>query len=64
MNEFKLEEKISNKELFRPFGYINGEWIKASNNKYFNVSNPSNNKVIATMPEMGVDETKYAVECA
>lgn len=64
MDKFKLEDKISYKNLYKPYGYINGEWIKISNEKYFDIYNPSNNQIIATMPEMGVDETRYAIEAA
>ena len=64
MDKFKLEDKISYKNLYKPYGYINGEWIKISNEKYFDIYNPSNNQIIASMPEMGVDETRDAIEAA
>ncbi len=64
MDKFKIEDKISYKSLFKPFGYINGEWINLTKDKSFEIYNPSNNEVIARMPEMGADETKYAIESA
>ena len=63
MDKFKFD-KISYKKLYKPFGYINGEWIRISNEKFFDIYNPSNNQIIATMPEMGASETKYAIEVA
>ena len=55
MSKYQIVDKISYKNLYKPFGYINGEWIKISNGSSFNIYNPSNNQIIATMPEMGVD---------
>ena len=64
MDEFKIEDNISYKNLFKPYGYINGEWIDLPKGKSFDIYNPSTNKIIAKMPEMGIDETKYAIESA
>ena len=64
MSKNQIVDKISYKNLYKPFGYINGEWIDSSKGSSFNIYNPSNNQIIATMPEMGVSETKYAIECS
>ena len=64
MNTLKMEDKILYKNLFKPHGYINGEWIDTSQGESFQINNPSTNQIIATMPEMGIDETKYAIESA
>ena len=64
MSKNQIVDKISYKNLYKPFGYINGEWIDSSTGSSFNIYNPSNNQIIATMPEMGASETKYAIEVA
>ena len=64
MGKNQILDKISYKNLYKPFGYINGEWIDSSTGSSFNIYNPSNNQIIATMPEMGASETKYAIEVA
>ena len=64
MSKNQILDKISYKNLYKPFGYINGEWIDSSTGYSFKIYNPSNNQIIATMPEMGPSETKYAIEVA
>ena len=64
MNGSKVLEIIEDKSLFKPYGYINGEWISSEKEKSFPIHNPSDGKIIATMPEMGIDDTKYAIESA
>ena len=64
MNGSRVLEIIEDKSLFKPYGYINGEWISSEKEKSFSIHNPSDGKIIATMPEMGIDDTKYAIESA
>ena len=64
MNGARVLEIIEDKSLFKPYGYINGEWISSEKEKSFSIHNPSDGKIIATMPEMGIDDTKYAIESA
>ncbi len=44
--------------------YINGIWRNASNGKSFSVVNPYNGEEIGQVPDMGVEETKEAIEAA
>ena len=64
MNGSKVLDIIEDKSLFKTYGYINGEWISSEKEKSFSIHNPSDGKIIATMPEMGIDDTKYAIESA
>nr|CAI5860663.1 unnamed protein product [Callosobruchus analis] len=41
-----------------------GSWISANNNKEFEVINPANGQVIATVPDMDVKDTQKAIESA
>jgi succinate-semialdehyde dehydrogenase/glutarate-semialdehyde dehydrogenase len=43
--------------------YINGQWI-GEGLDYIEVTNPADNKIIATVPQGGSDEAKQAVDAA
>ncbi|MCK5781585.1 MAG: NAD-dependent succinate-semialdehyde dehydrogenase [Flavobacteriales bacterium] len=53
---------LQNKSLLRSKAYINGEWISANNGASYKISNPFNGEIIATLPDLGRDETKMAIE--
>ena len=59
-----MNKVLKNPNLFRQQAYIAGEWIDADNNATFEVSNPANNSIIGTVPDMGANETKRAIEAA
>ena len=44
--------------------FINGRWVEADSDKSFLVMNPSDGTVIGDVPDMGVDETRRAIEAA
>lgn len=54
--------KLQNQNLLQEKAYINGEWVGASNT--FDVINPSTGDVVASVPDMGADETNKAIEAA
>lgn len=57
--------QLKNKNLLLNKGFINGEWIATSTSKEtFDVTNPFNNTVIATLPNLGIEETKVAIDAA
>lgn len=47
--------------IFRDKAYINGQWVSASSGKTFQVKNPVNGTVIATVPDMNAQDTKEAI---
>ena len=47
-----------------PKAYINGEWIGAASGKTFEVKNPANGAVIATVPDMDGADANVAVNAA
>lgn len=55
---------ISNSTLFKTECYINGKWMSAKNGKTLNVYNPFNREIVGTVPDMGVNECKEAIEAA
>ena len=50
--------------LLRTHAYINGKWCDAADGSRFDVTNPATGEVIATLPDMGVVETREAIEAA
>ncbi|MFC1689088.1 NAD-dependent succinate-semialdehyde dehydrogenase [Pseudomonadota bacterium] len=50
--------------LLREQAYVNGEWISASDGRTFNVTNPADGSLVATVPELDVATTRQAIECA
>eukprot|EP00088_Acartia_fossae_P000692 TRINITY_DN10281_c0_g1_i1.p1 TRINITY_DN10281_c0_g1~~TRINITY_DN10281_c0_g1_i1.p1 ORF type:complete len:528 (-),score=92.19 TRINITY_DN10281_c0_g1_i1:309-1847(-) len=50
--------------LVKENAYVNGKWIGAASNKSFQVTNPYNSKVLATVPDMNADDVSQAVDAA
>jgi len=56
---------LANPALLCTAAYINGDWVaEAASGETFDVSNPSTGEVIATLPNMGVAETRTAIDAA
>lgn len=55
---------IKDKSLFRQQCYIDGEWVGADSGETVEVTNPADNSVLGTIPKMGADETRRAIEAA
>jgi len=56
--------ELSNPELFRHQAYIDGQWTDADDGATFEVTNPADGSVLATVPDQGVKETRRAIEAA
>jgi succinate-semialdehyde dehydrogenase/glutarate-semialdehyde dehydrogenase len=56
--------RIKDGRLFRQQCYIGGEWCDALNGSTIDVVNPANQKKLGTVPTMGVEETRRAIEAA
>jgi succinate-semialdehyde dehydrogenase/glutarate-semialdehyde dehydrogenase len=50
--------------LFRQQGLIGGTWVAAGSGKTVDVLDPASQAVIGTVPDMGGDETRAAIEAA
>lgn len=57
----KLKMKLSDPALYRQQCYINGQWVNADSGRVIEVTNPADNAVIATIPQMGAAETRAAI---
>lgn len=51
-------------DLLTDKAFINGRWVGADSKKSLPVTNPSDGAVIGSVPDMGVDETRRAIETA
>ena len=56
--------QLKDKGLFREQCYINGEWVNADSGVTFDVNNPATNQRLGSVPKMGADETRRAVQSA
>jgi succinate-semialdehyde dehydrogenase/glutarate-semialdehyde dehydrogenase len=56
--------KLKDPSLFRQQCYIDGAWVDAGNRETIPVNNPADNSIIGTVPKLGADETRRAIEAA
>lgn len=57
-------QNLNLSSLFRQEGLIGGKWISARSGKTVDVTDPASQTVIGTVPDMGGDETRAAIEAA
>ncbi|KAI0650949.1 succinic semialdehyde dehydrogenase [Trametes meyenii] len=50
--------------LVRTQGFIDGKWVDAKEGGVIKVTNPATTEELGTVPEMGLEETKEAIEAA
>ncbi|WP_444932112.1 NAD-dependent succinate-semialdehyde dehydrogenase [Microbulbifer sp. SSSA002] len=56
--------KLKNSALLRSQSYINGQWIDADSGATFDVLDPATGQVVASIANLGADETHRAIEAA
>src|SRR5713101_8115952 len=56
--------KLKDEKLFRQHCYIDGEWVDAISRATIPVKNPANGETLGTVPKMGAEETRRAIEAA
>ncbi len=64
LDTLKTTLKLNNPGLLREQAYINGEWVSAADGGTFTVTNPADGSLVAKVPQLGVSETKAAIEAA
>lgn len=57
-------KNVKRQDLIRERGYLDGEWVEAVSGATFAVHDPATLSKIATLPEMGADETVKAIHAA
>ena len=55
---------LNDSALLRQQAYIDGEWVGAADGGRFEVSNPADGSVLASVPALGVMETRRAIDAA
>ena len=56
--------KLRDPDLLRTRAFIGGKWLDAANDATHPVVNPATREPIGTVPDMGVAETRLAIEAA
>lgn len=56
--------KLSDPKLFRQQCFINGNWEDAKSGETTDITNPATGDVLGSVPNMGAEETKNAIEAA
>ena len=60
----KLSSMLSDPSLLKDKAYVAGEWVNSANGDTFEVRNPANLEVISKVPDLGLDETRKAIDLA
>ncbi|MBH61681.1 MAG: succinate-semialdehyde dehydrogenase I [Alphaproteobacteria bacterium] len=55
---------LKDSSLFRQQCYINGTWVDADDGGTIEVDNPVDNSIVGTIPKMGANETRRAIDAA
>ncbi|NEY29205.1 NADP-dependent succinate-semialdehyde dehydrogenase [Escherichia coli] len=56
--------QLNDSTLFRQQAFIQGKWCDAESKKTIEVTNPANAQLLGTVPKMGANETRTAIEVA
>ena len=56
--------KLNDEKLLRQQCYINGEWVDADGGATIEVTNPATGEALGSVPKMGADETRRAIEAS
>ena len=56
--------ELKDPTLFREACYIDGKWVGADSDQTVDVTNPASGDLLGTIPKMGADETRRAIEAA
>ncbi|MCX4162415.1 MULTISPECIES: NADP-dependent succinate-semialdehyde dehydrogenase [Paraburkholderia] len=56
--------KLNDPALLRNKAYVAGQWLSSDDEKTFDVNNPATGETIGSVPKMGQQETRRAIEAA
>lgn len=56
--------QLNDPTLFRQQAFIQGKWCDAESKKTIEVTNPANAQLLGTVPKMGANETRTAIDAA
>ena len=63
-HKFESPLVLDDSSLLKSDAYINGKWCAAADGRRFDVLNPATGEVLASLPDMGVEETREAIDAA
>ncbi|WP_343563486.1 NAD-dependent succinate-semialdehyde dehydrogenase [Kiloniella sp. b19] len=64
MTSTDLSSRLNRPELLCSRAYVNGQWIDAGDGTTFPVHNPARGDVLVDVADLGVEETRNAIEAA
>ncbi|TIB75644.1 hypothetical protein E3Q22_03906 [Wallemia mellicola] len=64
MSTIAKTPELNNTNLWKSKGFINNEWVESDSGSTFPVTDPGNGNLLGHVPEMGVSETRRAVDAA
>jgi succinate-semialdehyde dehydrogenase/glutarate-semialdehyde dehydrogenase len=64
LDTLKTTLKLKNPGLLRERAFIDGAWVEAADGGTFAVTNPADGSLVANVPQLGVAETRAAIEAA
>ncbi len=56
--------QLNDSSLLKNSAYIDGQWSRPEHGPVFAVTNPASGETISSVPDLGVPETRHAIECA
>ncbi len=59
-----LKSRLKDPSLLCSQAYVAGKWVDADSGATFDVTNPARGDVIATLPDLGLDEVRRAIDAA
>jgi succinate-semialdehyde dehydrogenase / glutarate-semialdehyde dehydrogenase len=62
--EDAVSSLLGNRSLFRTSAYVDGEWVEATSGETIDVWNPADGKRIATVPSLGPQDVRRAIDAA
>jgi len=64
LDKIKTAPKLKNPDLLREQAYIDGQWVSSAGGETFPVTNPADDSLLANVAQLGVAETRQALEAA
>ena len=64
LNTHKTTLDLNNPALLREQAYINGQWVSAVDGQTFDVTNPADGSLVASVPQLDVEATRTAITAA
>ena len=57
-------KKVEKNSLIKTKSFVNGHWVNAESGETFDVTNPANGEVVASVPNMNVADVRKAIDAA